>query len=146
MADPLWYYSHERAGRIFPSPCHYNVACPEFPIHNSPNSINYSSGLLRFTKFCNDYKILEWFRMPASEALLTVLITCHATGSVSSSTLRHWLLGLELWHEINGSPLARPFNPETGSQSGCSSPPIYHILTFYLGGDSSCPSHFLQAT
>jgi len=65
---------------------------------------NYASGLLRFTKFCDDYKIPERFRMPASEALLTVFVTCHATGSVSSSTLHHWLLGLELWQEINGAP------------------------------------------
>jgi len=65
---------------------------------------NYTSGLLRFTKFCDDYKIPERFRMPASEPLLTVFVTCHVTGSVSSSTLHHWLLGLELWHEINGAP------------------------------------------
>src|SRR5882724_1462664 len=65
---------------------------------------NYASGLLRFTKFCDDYKIPELFCMPASEALFTMFITCHATGSVSSSTLRHWLLGLELWHRINGAP------------------------------------------
>ena len=42
--------------------------------------------------------------MPASEALLTMFVTCCVTGSVSSSTLHHWLLGLELWHEINGAP------------------------------------------
>jgi len=42
--------------------------------------------------------------MPASEALLTMFITCHGTASVSSSTLHHWLLGLELWHAINGAP------------------------------------------
>src|SRR5882724_10117716 len=65
---------------------------------------NYASGLLRFTKFCDDYKIPESFHMPASEALLTMFITCHTTALVSSSTLCHWLLGLELWHEINSSP------------------------------------------
>ena len=65
---------------------------------------NYASGLLRFTKFCNDYKIPESFRMPASEALLTMFITCCTTASVSSLTLWHWVLGLELWHEINGAP------------------------------------------
>jgi len=65
---------------------------------------NYTSGLLRFTKFCDDYKIPERFRMPASEPLLTVFVTCCATGSVSFSTLHHWLLSLELWHEINGAP------------------------------------------
>jgi len=59
---------------------------------------------VKIHKFCDDYKILEQFHMPASEALLTVFVTCRATGSVSSSTLRHWLLSLELWHEINGAP------------------------------------------
>ena len=39
-----------------------------------------------------------------SKARLTMFITCHGTASVLSSTLYHWLLGLELWHEINGAP------------------------------------------
>ena len=65
---------------------------------------NYSSGLLWFSQFCDDYQILELLRMPASEALLTIFITCRGTVSISASTIRHWLLGLELWHEINGAP------------------------------------------
>src|SRR5882672_7548465 len=42
--------------------------------------------------------------MPALEALLTMFITCQGAASVSMSTMHHWLLGLELWHEINGAP------------------------------------------
>src|SRR5882724_13455415 len=40
---------------------------------------NYSSGLLRFSRFCDDYSIPEPLHMPASEALLTLLITCCGT-------------------------------------------------------------------
>src|SRR5882724_10311351 len=63
---------------------------------------NYASSLLRFSKFCNDYNILESFQMPTSQALLTMFITCCGMACISSSTLHHWLLGLELWHVING--------------------------------------------
>ena len=65
---------------------------------------NYSSGLTHFSHFCDDYHIPEALHMPASEALLTMFITCHGTASVLCSTMCHWLLGLELWHEINGTP------------------------------------------
>jgi len=65
---------------------------------------NYSSGLLCFCWFCDDYSIPEPLRMPASEALLTLFITCHGMGSMSASTMHHWLLSLELWHEINSAP------------------------------------------
>ena len=65
---------------------------------------NYSSGLLRFSCFCDDYHIPEPYHMPASEALLTLFIMCHGAASVSASMMQHWLLGLELWHEINSTP------------------------------------------
>ena len=63
---------------------------------------NYASGLLILSKFCDNYNIPELFHMPTSKALLTMFITCHGMASISSLTLHHWLLGLELWHEING--------------------------------------------
>src|SRR5882724_9151725 len=65
---------------------------------------NYSSGLLCFSHFCNDYHIPKPFCMLASESILTLFITCHGMASMSMSTVHHWLLGLELWHEINGAP------------------------------------------
>jgi len=65
---------------------------------------NYASGLLRFSKFCDNYNIPELFRMPTSEALLTMFITCHGTASIASLALHHWILGLELWHKMNSTP------------------------------------------
>jgi len=65
---------------------------------------NYASSLLCFTQFCDDYKIPKAFRMLASEALLTMFITCHGAASISASTMKHWLLGLDIWHKINGAP------------------------------------------
>src|SRR5882724_5964380 len=44
---------------------------------------SYSSGPSWFSEFCDDYLIPEPLCMPASEALLTLFITCHGTASVS---------------------------------------------------------------
>ena len=65
---------------------------------------NYSSGLIRFSCSFNDYHIPEPLHMPALKAPLTMFITFHGMASVLESTMCHWLLGLELWHEINGAP------------------------------------------
>jgi len=65
---------------------------------------NYATGLFRFSQFCDDYNIPKAFCMPASEALVTMYITCHGTASISASTMQHWLLGLELCHEIHSAP------------------------------------------
>jgi len=45
--------------------------------------------------------------MPASETLLATFITHHGASSVRPSALRSWLLGIELWHNINGAPWYR---------------------------------------
>jgi len=41
--------------------------------------------------------------MPAPEWLLPNFITTRGAGTVSGGTLKTWLLGLELWHVINGT-------------------------------------------
>jgi len=64
---------------------------------------NYVSRLLNFCKFGDNYNIPESFCIPASEALLTMFITCGGGASVSSSTMHHWPLGLELSHKINSA-------------------------------------------
>ena len=70
-----------------------------------PNTLkNYASGLTQFTKFCDDFHILETDHMPASEVLLSTFITTHRAGSVGKGAVKTWVLGLELWHRINGSP------------------------------------------
>src|SRR5882724_443152 len=96
---------------------HMNALSAFFPAHViamsqtllsksvSPTTLtNYSSGLMCFSRFCDDYHIPESLRMPTSEALLTMFIMCRGMASVSAMTMCHWLLGLELWHEINGTP------------------------------------------
>ncbi|KAF8465774.1 hypothetical protein JB92DRAFT_2642081, partial [Gautieria morchelliformis] len=64
----------------------------------------YSSGLLCFTKFCDDYHIPENNHMPALELLLATFITTQGAGSVSGSTIASWLAGVQLWHTTNGAP------------------------------------------
>ena len=71
----------------------------------SPKSLgNYSTGLLRFTQFCDQFNIPESLRMPLPEWLLSHFITTRGTGSVGPSSLWTWLLGLKLWHVLNSSP------------------------------------------
>jgi len=65
---------------------------------------NYSSGLIHFTKFCDDFQVPEADCMPASETLLSMFISTYATGSVSKGTMGTWVKGLYLWHIINDSP------------------------------------------
>jgi len=42
--------------------------------------------------------------MLAPEWLLSVFITTRGAGAVRGGTLRTWLLGLQLWHIVNGAP------------------------------------------
>ena len=65
---------------------------------------NYAAGLLRFTQFCDEHCIPEVLRMTASEAILTLFVTAKGAHIVSATTIKHWLLRLELWHTINGAP------------------------------------------
>jgi len=65
---------------------------------------NYSPGLSRFIKFCDDFNIPETDRMPASEPLLCAFISTRSAGSIRKGTIKSWLLGIELWHRINDAP------------------------------------------
>ena len=65
---------------------------------------NYSAGLIHFTRFCNNFSIMEASRMLVSEALLATFITHWGADSVRPGTLKSWLLSIELWHNINGAP------------------------------------------
>src|SRR5882672_3961405 len=65
---------------------------------------NYGAGLLRFTNFCDGLGIPEDIRMPAPEWLLSTFITTRGAGAVGAGSIKTWLLGLELWHVINGAP------------------------------------------
>src|SRR5882672_9309338 len=70
-----------------------------------PNTLrNYGAGLLRFTQFCDHFNVKEALRKPTPEWLLSHFITTRGAGSISSGSLRTWLLGLELWHTVNGAP------------------------------------------
>ena len=62
---------------------------------------NYSSGLLRFTIFCDDYNVPEMDCMLASESLLSLFISTRGTASVGKGAMKTWLEGIRLWHEIN---------------------------------------------
>ena len=63
---------------------------------------NYKAGLLHFTQFCNTFNIPESIRMSAPKWLLAAF-TAVAAGSVLSSCVEGWLLGLSFWHSVNGA-------------------------------------------
>ena len=42
--------------------------------------------------------------MPSSKHLLIAFVASCGAQKVSSITIKHWLLGLELWHIVNGAP------------------------------------------
>ena len=65
---------------------------------------NYATGLLRFTQFCDEHRLPEALCMPASEDILTLFITAKGAHKVSVTTIKHWLLRLELWHTVNNAP------------------------------------------
>ena len=71
----------------------------------SPKALgNYAAGLLRFTRFCDDLSIAEDLRMPAPEWLLSAFVTTRGAREVGKGTLSAWLLGLQLWHNVNNAP------------------------------------------
>ena len=54
--------------------------------------------------FCDDLGIVEDLRMPAPEWLLSAFVTICGVGEVGKGTLSAWLLGLQLWHNVNNAP------------------------------------------
>src|SRR5882724_10156667 len=65
---------------------------------------SYAAGLIRFTKFCDDYNVPEADRMPASEFILSMFITIRGASSVGNGAMKTWLEGIRLWHTINDAP------------------------------------------
>ena len=65
---------------------------------------NYAPGLSQFMNFCDEFNVPELLCMPASEQLLVLFIMAHGAFHAALGMMRHWLLGLELWHHINGAP------------------------------------------
>ena len=71
----------------------------------SPQTLsNYAAGLVKFTQFCDDFNIPETACMPTMEPLLYIFITTHGASKVGNGTLTSLLIGLKLWHTINGAP------------------------------------------
>jgi hypothetical protein len=64
---------------------------------------SYGAGLLRFTQFCDSWRIDEQDRMPASAALLTAFVS-QCAGSYSGKTIKSWLAALRSWHIANRAP------------------------------------------
>jgi hypothetical protein len=60
----------------------------------------YTSGILRFNQFCDNWNITEGARMPASYGLLCAFIGEYK-GTISGKTVRSWLLGIYAWHLAN---------------------------------------------
>ncbi|KAJ6621725.1 hypothetical protein B0H10DRAFT_1789580, partial [Mycena sp. CBHHK59/15] len=68
-----------------------------------PTQSNYAAGLLRFHQFCNTHSIPEEACMPASHLLLAAFIANHV-GTVSGGTVKSWMSGIKVWHDVNSAP------------------------------------------
>jgi len=110
---------------------------------------NYSAGLLRLTKFCDDHNIPEAERMPASESLLSHFIALCGAASVGKGAMSSWLEGLWLWHQVNEAPWhgsqahkrvvkgASKFALVSSSQPKCEPVTIKHLKSLHWGLDLS---------
>ncbi|PBK81214.1 hypothetical protein ARMGADRAFT_1091504 [Armillaria gallica] len=65
---------------------------------------NYGAGLLRFTQFCDKFRIPEEKRMPADDTLLAIFVAEMGAGKVKKSTIDMWINGIKLWHKYNNTP------------------------------------------
>ena len=88
---------------------------------------NYGAGLLHFTQYCDALDIPEHLWMPSPEWLLSNFITTRGAGAIAAGTLKTWLLGLELWHIINGAPWHAGPLLKCALQGSCLSAPISSI-------------------
>jgi hypothetical protein len=98
---------------------------------------NYGAGLLCFHQFCDRHCVPEAARMPASEGLLALFVSNEGAGVVAGGTASSWLLGLELWHSVNGAPRQPYIKMYPTRYCSCSStfissstPPPCHIRTY----------------
>jgi len=62
----------------------------------------YGAGLLRFTQFCDQLRVPESARVPASEVLLSAFVAGWA-GKIALTTVKTWLAGLHFWHSLQGA-------------------------------------------
>ncbi|KAI0067536.1 DNA breaking-rejoining enzyme [Artomyces pyxidatus] len=63
---------------------------------------NHGAGLLRFTQFFDSLGISEDSRMPALDSLLANFASS-AAAQVSGKSAAHWLMGLHMWHTLQGA-------------------------------------------
>lgn len=70
----------------------------------APNTKNtYGASPMRFTQFCDTWKISEEDRMPASYALLCAFIGEHK-GRQTGNAICSWMSGIRSWHIVNHPP------------------------------------------
>ncbi|KAF8590422.1 hypothetical protein K439DRAFT_1330118 [Ramaria rubella] len=93
----------DKAAEHFPP---HIVLCKRFMSHCIEPSLlrNYGAGLIRFTKFCNNFNIPEPDQMSVFEALLCTFISTCSAGPIGEGAICTWLEGLKLWYRINSAP------------------------------------------
>jgi hypothetical protein len=64
---------------------------------------SYAAGLKRFTQYCDLHEIPERTQMPAPYYLLAAFIAAHV-GQVGGGTVKAWMSGLKVWHDIHTAP------------------------------------------
>jgi len=64
----------------------------------------WGAGLLCFNQYCDSIGLLEEGRMPTSELLPALFIANCATGSMSSSIVDKWIVGIHWGHQIADVP------------------------------------------
>jgi hypothetical protein len=139
----------------WPLPFHLTSLNPplkQFMALTPATKSTYGAGLLRFTQFCDKYKIPESDWMPASFLLLVAFISEHV-GSVSGKTIRGWLSGLKAWHDTYHAEWCSDdrwlqMAQVTANKEGTAfrlkrRDPITldHLLTLYEGLDLTSPAH-----
>src|SRR5882724_1136147 len=104
VAHSLWHCK----ARLFISMISHDIIIRHRPCMAKcvlPSTLNsYAAGLVHFTKFCDDLDIPEEDQMLASRLLLSHFIASHGAVSVGLGSMKTWLEGICLWHNINEAP------------------------------------------
>jgi hypothetical protein len=88
---------------------------------------SYAAGLEWFTQYCDLHEIPKRTCMPAPYYSLAAFIAAHI-GQVGGGTVKSWMLGLKVWHDMHGAPwegldcwveLARRTTNKEGTSFAC---------------------------
>ena len=105
-----------------------------------PSSLSsYSAGLVRFTRFCDEYDIPENLHMPATEALLSIFITMQGAGSIAKAQYANGFLAWNFGTRSTiHSGLVEPFLEDPFGVHLTSPHPLPHLQSVTLSACYTC--------